>query len=84
MQNYQVDNIIQTLSILLTIGGIAGGVSLVMYVRARLSGQLSADRQQQLFDVVERLELTVDDLRAEQAALRDDIQRRLGSGDTSR
>jgi hypothetical protein len=84
MQNYQVDNIIQTLSILLTIGGIAGGVSLVMYVRARLSGPLSADRQQQLFDVVERLELTVDDLRAEQAALRDDIQRRLGSGDTSR
>jgi hypothetical protein len=84
MAPYQVDNIIQTLSILLTIGGIAGGVSLVMYVRARLSGQLSADRQQQLFDVVERLELTVDDLRAEQAALRDDIQRRLGSGDTGR
>ena len=84
MAPYQVDNIIQTLSILLTIGGIAGGVSLVMYVRARLSGQLSADRQQQLFDLVERLELTVDDLRAEQAALRDDIQRRLGSGDTGR
>lgn len=81
MAPYQVDNIIQTLSILLTLGGIAGGVSLVMYVRARLSGQLSADREQQLFDMVERLELTVDDLRAEQAALRDDIQRRLGSGD---
>ena len=84
MAPYQVDNIIQTLSILLTIGGIAGGVSLVMYVRARLSGQLSADREQQLFDMVERLELSVDDLRAEQAALRDDIQRRLGSGDASR
>ena len=84
MAPYQVDNIIQTLSILLTIGGIAGGVSLVMYVRARLSGQLSADREQQLFDMVERLELSVDDLRAEQAALRDDIQRRLGSGATSR
>jgi hypothetical protein len=83
MAPYQVDNIIQTLSILLTIGGIAGGISLVMYVRARLSGQLSADRQQQLVDMVERLELTVDDLRAEQAALRDDIQRRLVSGGTS-
>ena len=84
MAPYQVDNIIQALSILLTLGGIAGGVSLVMYVRARLSGQLSADREQQLFDMVERLELSVDDLRAEQAALRDDIQRRLGSGATSR
>ena len=84
MAPYQVDNIIQTLSILLTIGGIAGGISLVMYVRARLGGQLSAEREQQLVDMVERLELSVDDLRVEQAALRDDIQRRLGSGDASR
>ena len=84
MAPYQVDNIIQTLSILLTIGGIAGGISLVMYVRARFGGQLSAEREQQLVDMVERLELSVDDLRVEQAALRDDIQRRLGSGDASR
>jgi hypothetical protein len=84
MAPYQVDNIIQALSVLLTIGGIAGAVSLVMYVRSRVSGRLSAEREQQLFDMVERLELTVEEMRVEQAALREDIHRQLGSGDPPR
>ena len=84
MEPYQVNNIISAFIILMFIGGTAGAVSLIMYVRSRVSGRLSAEREEQLFDMVERLELTVEEMRTEQAALREDIHRQLGSGDTPR
>ncbi|HSR15796.1 MAG TPA: hypothetical protein VLL51_08590 [Gemmatimonadales bacterium] len=80
MEPYQIDNIIQAISILLWIGGAAGGFSLVLYVRSRVAGQLPAEREQQLIDMIDQVHQAVDDLRTEQAILRDEVRRQLGDG----
>ena len=78
MEPYQIDNLISILRLVLTIGSSAVGASLVVYTWARAKRKFGSADTSRILEATERLHEAIDDLRAEQAALRSDVADRMG------